>query len=112
MEFLVLNVLLIIVILGATIAIIADFREHKNDESITGKFRFIDTKIQIGRRFRIWARSFRSNHWTGRRKYPGKPLLQVRQLDRREHSQVILEALRREGTIPERIGEKGTWESL
>lgn len=38
------------------------------------------------------ARSFRSNHWTGRRKNPGKPLPPVQRLDRREHPQVILEA--------------------
>ena len=34
--------------------------------------------------------------------------LPVQLLDRREHLQIILEALRREGAIPERIGEKGT----
>lgn len=31
----IINVFLIIIILGATIAIIADYREHKNDESIS-----------------------------------------------------------------------------
>ena len=54
--------------------------------------------------------AFRSNHWTGKRKNPGKPLPPVLALDRKAQQQVILEALRREGTIPERIGEKGTWE--
>ena len=56
MEFLVLNVLLIIVIFGATIAIIADFSEHKNDESITGNYdlsflpvQSLDRKTQIPR---------------------------------------------------------------
>ena len=31
----ILNVILIIVILGSSIAIIADYREHRNDESIS-----------------------------------------------------------------------------
>lgn len=31
----IINVFLIIVILGATVAIIADYREHKDDESIS-----------------------------------------------------------------------------